>query len=79
VHSGMLVQRCSRWLILSPWRASQGKRKMYRAGGGGRINALLSMRTAYVIDLFDAEWSYLEPHFPAPDATAAALLIGSSL
>jgi transposase len=27
------------------------------------------MRTAYLIDLSDAEWSYLEPHFPAPEAT----------
>jgi transposase len=27
------------------------------------------MRTAYLTDLSDAEWSYLEPHFPAPEAT----------
>ncbi|HEX2742257.1 MAG TPA: IS5 family transposase [Rubrobacter sp.] len=27
------------------------------------------MRTAYLTDLSDAEWSYLEPHFPAPKAT----------
>jgi putative transposase len=28
------------------------------------------MRTAYLTDLFDAECSYLEPHFPAPKAAA---------
>ncbi len=27
------------------------------------------MRTAYLTDLSDAEWSYLEPHLPAPKAT----------
>src|SRR5215217_625730 len=27
------------------------------------------MRTTYPTDIFDAEWSYLEPHLPAPRAT----------
>jgi putative transposase len=27
------------------------------------------MRTAYLPDISDAEWPYLEPHFPAPKAT----------
>jgi len=27
------------------------------------------MRTAYLTDLSDAEWSYLEPHFPALKVT----------
>jgi transposase len=26
------------------------------------------MRTAYLTNLSDAEWSYLEPHFPTPKA-----------
>src|SRR5215217_2806007 len=30
------------------------------------LDTLPSMRTAYLTDLSDAEWSYLEPHFPAP-------------
>ena len=74
MHSGMIVERYSRCLIFSLWRASQGKRKTYLAGGGGSINALLSMRTAYLTDLSDAEWSYLEPHFPASEATGCPWL-----
>ena|SRR5215203_2993241 len=27
------------------------------------------MRTTYPTDITDAEWSYLEPHLPAPEAT----------
>src|SRR5215204_2801487 len=33
------------------------------------LGTLPSMRTAYLTNLSDAEWSYLEPHFPAPKAT----------
>ena len=33
------------------------------------LGTLPSMRTAYLTDFSDAEWSYLEPHFPAPKAT----------
>ena len=33
------------------------------------LGTLPSMKTAYLTDLSDAEWSYLKPHFPAPKAT----------
>ena len=32
------------------------------------LGTLPSMRKAYQTDLSDAEWSYVEPHFPTPKA-----------